>query len=227
MTTKVFKIWLCLVLVASLCGCRDPNSESAFRQNDEIDRLVVLVLDLSGSFEHKMQKDGIAYKFALDVVDQCFRDSIGSEDRLILSQISGSSAPILWEGKPLDLRNQFKTPEEFWTFLKTKAVPNQSNVHDGIYRVVDYLMSRPGIANGRTKSAVLVLSDLLDNGASSSFSQMRDTLKVYGSMNGVVGLYYVDQNMQKLWHNLLMQTAIRDFVVEGDFYGKPNLPTLE
>lgn len=195
----------------------------------QTDYVVMLVIDLSGSFSHQMADDGKAYNFALKIYDKYFRDRIGNDkDRLIVAQLSGSHRSLLWQGSPIELRHQFPSAAAFKDFLLANADPRGSVIHDGIAHALEYLTSDPSLANGNSNSAVFVLSDLLDNGANPEKSGPRVSraLADYGSKNGVVGLYYVDQDLVQPWRQTLQAAGIRDYRVECIINNNPDLPNF-
>lgn len=205
-----------------------PAGPSMFA-TPETDYVVMLVIDLSGSFAHQMAEEGKGYEFALKIYDRFFRDRIGNEkDKLIIAQLSGSHRSLLWQGKPIELRQQFPSASDFRDFLRTKMDPRGSVIHDGIAQAVEYITSDPTLITPNTKSAVFVLSDLLDNGANPEKSGPRVSraLAEYGRKNGVVGLYYVDQDLVQPWRQLLQTSGVRDYRVECVINANPELPSF-
>ena len=198
-------------------------------QRSETECIVMIVIDLSGSFAHQMADEGKAYEFALRIYDQYFRDRIGNDkDVLIVSQLSGTHRSLLWRGSPLELRHKFSSSSEFRDFLLANADPNGSVIHDGIAHSLEYLSSDPALANGNARSAVFVLSDLLDNGVDPEKSGPRvsKALSDYARKNGVVGMYYVDQDLVLPWRQTLQAAGIRDYRVECIIDENPDLPSL-
>lgn len=191
--------------------------------------VATIMLDLSGSFSELMTKDGKAYGFALRVVDRLFRERMGSSDKIIIGQLSGSDLPMLWEGRPIDLRGAFPNSEAFGKFLASKANPGGSRIHDGIADAVDYLLNYPGIAEGKTRSALFVLSDMLDNAPEPEKSRDRllKALTVYGQRDVAVGFYWVHHPLVLPWRTDLQNAGIRHFVVESQIVADPQLPKFE
>lgn len=220
---------LLTVLLVSTAGCekRTPVEPTVFARADDEYRLTIMV-DLSGSFADKMADEGHAYRFALQVIDEYFRNRIGFNDTLVIAQISASK-PLLWEGKPLDLRREFPSAGAFRDFLLQKSDPNGSLVYDGIHTTLEYLLMDPGVRGGRTKSALLVLSDLVDTGPEPGprARRLKQTLAEYAACGGTVGLYYVDTSLLGIWTKVLSETGVQEFAVESEIVGKPHLPTFE
>ena len=227
---RVVSILACFVLLLSILGCeRRRENQELFSREDDGQYVLTIVFDLSGSFAHLMADNGKGYEFALLVMDHYFRDRIGKDDKIIIAQISGTDRSLLWQGTPAELRREFPTAETFRQFLMTKADSRGSLVHDGITHALNYVLSEPSIASGNAKSAVFVLSDMVDNGPDTDQSKRKtaDALMNYGKQGGVVGLYYVDQMLVPVWRRQLRDAGIRTFCVESEIVGNPTLPSFD
>lgn len=221
-----------VMLVALMIGCeKRRHREEVTLAVDDSRFVLAIVLDLSRSFSQLMAEDGKGYEFALLVIDQYFRDRIGTRDKVIIAQISGTKRSPLWEGTPTELRQQFPNAEAFRKFLMRKADPSRSYVHEGVTQVLDYVMADPSVSNGKAKSAMFVLSDMLDSGAGPSSRNSKqkviDTLTKYGQGGGIVGLYYVDLGLVPEWRQILQDAGLKHCTVQSDIVGKPMLPTFE
>lgn len=176
-----------------------------------------------------MAEDGRAYRFTLRVIDRYFRDRIGSDDKIIIGQLSGSDSPMLWEGTPAQLRRTFPSADAFRDFLVSHANPAGSRIHDGIADALDYLLDYPGITSGETQSAMFVMSDMLDTtgDCGESKDRMLKLLAAYGRQDVSVGLYWVHQSLVLQWRTHLQDAGIRHFVVESQIVADPPLPSFE
>src|SRR5205823_25060 len=106
----MLRLTLVALLAAALVGCtpHNPNDDSPVSLNrEDADCLVVIAIDLSGSFLDMMAKDGRAYAFTLRVADTYFRSSIGTKNRLVIAQLSATDRALLWDGTPAQLREEF------------------------------------------------------------------------------------------------------------------------
>ena len=56
---------------------------------------------------------------------------------------------------------------------------------------------------------------------------MNRSLSIYGQRKGSVGIYFYDQLEVGDWKDRLGQSGIRNYVVESEIVGKPNLPNFE
>ncbi|QDT43497.1 hypothetical protein Pan241w_35980 [Gimesia alba] len=217
-----------LLIVVGVCGCEKRHESPQTFVSDDSEYKVAILLDLSGSFEHMMCDDGKAHQFAMRVLDHYFRERLGNNDKLIIAQISGTERSLLWEGTPLQLRREFPSAKAFGEFLRSKSDPRGSLVHDSIAHTVEYVASDPAVASGRAKSAVFVLSDMLDNGVNQESEQrVIGALTEYAQQNGAVGLYYVDQLLVPQWRKNLQDAGIREICVESEIVGTPRLPNFE
>lgn len=225
---NIQSVFLIIVLFISLSGCEKRREASRALVHDDSKFVMTILVDLSGSFEQMMAEGGKAYQFTLAVLDKYFRDRIGSDDKLIIAQISMNDRALLWQGTPLQLRQEFPSPQAFTTFLRERADPNGSLVHDGIAHTLEYVNSEPNVATGKARAAVFVLSDMLDNGTKADAKDRAlKALATFGKNGNVVGLYYVDQMLVAPWRQDLRQAGVKEFCVESEIVGKPQLPNLE
>jgi hypothetical protein len=206
-------------------GCQQRiEQESAF-EPEEAEYVLTIVLDLSSSFRELL--DDKAWTFLCQIIDRYFEDRIGYNDKLILAQLSASDRVLLWKGTTLELRQEFKSGAEFRAWIDAKADPNGSDLYEGIVQVVDYTLSDPAGAKG--KSAVLVLSDMIDSKGADGRERAVEALAKVGKGGGSVGLYYVDVKQCALWKKLLRDAGVPDAktIVEADIVGHPTLPRFE
>lgn len=235
MRSHVLNSWILgvgmVAAVASLPGCeRQQNEDASPFAEQEYDYILLIVVDMSGSYAELMTADnGRAYQFMLRVVDRFFRNSIGSKDKIIIGQISRNSRAVVWDGSPRQLRQEFANPEAFRTFLVKNSDPRGSRVYDSIADGIDHLMGYPGVVTRKTKSAVFIFSDMDDNFPESekSRAKLQLSLEKYAQASGVMGLYWVDQALVPEWRRNLSLAAFRSFVVEADPVRDPPLPNFE
>lgn len=210
-------------------GCTDRNQLGAVVLGRPKSGLkVVLVVDTSGSFKKPMLAEGKAFRFATSVIEKHFRHRIGTDDRLVISQVSGTTRNMIWEGRPLDLRRDFKTPEAFRDAVMERAAPHSSLINLGLANTLNYVMSDPRVASGETRVAVFVLSDLIETGPDKEESErtLDEALAKFGQAGHVFGAYYVDQLLLDEWRKRIQQSGIREYRIEPDFVGDPELPEI-
>ncbi len=216
-----------LVFLSSGCQRRDTTAKSLFAV-DQSETSVTLIIDLSGSFQHQMANEGHAYRFIQDLCDKYFLNSLGTNDRLIIGQISGEGDALLWEGTPLALRHDFPTPESFRDFLLARSNLNGSKVTESLVKTLDYLLDRSPTTTS-TRRALFVLSDMDENASDPTMDEKRavELIRDYSKSGGVVGMYFVHQTLVGRWRENLRQAGLANFFVESDIVSRPTLPSFE
>lgn len=232
MLKRSFHRLLALVAaVAFIGGCtryteKDEQQVSLGREDAEY--LIVIGLDLSGSFADRMTRDGKGYEFTMRVADQYFRNSIGTNNRIIIAQLSATNRALLWDGTPVQLRQDFATAAEFRDFLLKKSHPAGSRVYDGIADAFDYVLSDPSVAGGKTRTAVFVLSDFDDNLSDPKGEQrLTQSLNAFAKTNGVIGFYFLDHYRVPAWRQHLRDAGVKQWVCESEIVAYPPLPSFE
>lgn len=217
-----------------LAGCSPRPMEATPQQahapvhESEPGQVIVLAVDLSGSFIDRMAEQGEAYKFCTMLIDRYFRDRIGTDDRMVIAQLSGTKRSLLWEGRPLELRQQFPSAAEFRDHLITHKDDSGSLIYEGLRHATEYLMSDPNVRAGKAKPGLFVLSDMLDTQNDPQVEgYLNHQLSELGHYGGVVGIYYVDQERVVEWRSRLAAMNIDSYCVEGDFVGNPPLPVFD
>lgn len=226
------KWWMLLtVLLLVTAGCQrrvEMQATTPFVRDYGTFKLAIL-MDLSGSFAELMAEDGKGYDFAMQVIEKYAQGRVGASDTIVIGQISGTEKALLWEGTPIQLRQDFANASEFRKFLLSKSSPNGSLVHASIASAVEYVANDPAVASGRVRPAVFVLSDMLDNGPEMKETKQRlvDAFKLLAKRDGLVGIYYVEPQLLTSWRESLADAGISDFVVEADIIGRPMLPDFD
>jgi len=218
-------LWL---LVGALAGCaKRPDIERQVLADDDSQFLLTVVVDLSSSCAPIMAEDGAAFKFTMALIDKYFRSRIGSHDRLIVAQISANGRPLLWEGEPLALRQQFRSAAQFAQFLRDKSDDSGSRVYTGVTRTLEYALSRHG--GGAKKSATFILSDMRDHSDSSKADarKMLSTVADYCQAGGSIAFYFVEQTVARYLKQHLEELGVTNYRIETEIVGMPPLPHLE
>lgn len=218
---------LLLVLLGCTLGCerRDMAGSSPFQQ-DACDYVVLIAIDVSGSFGEFMAEDGKAYEFALSAIDRYFNDRVGSNDQIIITQLSGSD-PLLWQGTPHQLRKDFRDPKAFRDYLVAHADQQGSRINDGLAESLDYVLSTYSLAHGNAKTVALILSDMVDNQPDQQASDQRliDALTRY-ARRGAIGFYFCDQSRLADIRKKMQKAGVRWYILEGDIHGNPPIPSF-
>ena len=230
-------LFLALALLAASAGCSAPEPPAPFRQ-DEPENLLCVVIDLSGSYADKMTQDGRAYRFLTALCDRFFTDLAGGHNRVVVSQISGRSEAVLWDGRPERLRQQFPDPAAFRAYLLARADPSRSLVYHSLNETLEHvLLSYPGIeaqsgSEGiRTRSALVALTDMEDNGpdATENLRRLLGNLRRYAKAGGSVGIYFAGRAEPPQWQRHLRECGFppgRSTVVSDIIQDSP-VPTFE
>lgn len=205
----------------------DQRVVSLERENS--DGIVLIAIDLSGSFADFMTRDGKAYEFILRVADGYFRNSIGTNNRIVIAQLSATDRALLWDGTPVQLRQDFPNADRLRDYLFAKSHPAGSRIHDGVSETLEYAVSDLGVAGGKTRAAVLVLSDFDDNAPNPEKSERRlvDSLQAFGRTGGVVGFYFLDHPRVAVWRRHLQASGVKQWACESGIVAYPPLPSFE
>ena len=225
---------LAALTCVALTGCdgcekyNGDNQEAVTVGREDAECMVMICVDLSGSFADRMADDGKAYEFTLRVTDTYFRNSVGTNNRILIGQLSGTDRSLLWDGTPVELRRDFPSAGKFRDFLLKRSNPGGSRIHDGIAEAFDYVLSDPGVAGGKTRTAMFVLSDMIDNLSDpKSEERLAGSLQAFGKTKGVAGFYFLEHGRVPTWRQHLRQSGIRNWVCESEIVAYPTLPTFE
>jgi len=194
------------------------------------DYVLAIVLDTSGSFARNMQSGRArAYRFFMRATDDFFRDRMGSDDRIVIAQLSAEQKTLLWEGQPLSLKRRFPDSEAFRSFLMENSNPSGSRVYSATADTLNYVMDMAGIVDGHTQVLVLVLSDMESNleDLVDSRERVRSALKRFSRFKGGIGFYWVSQTRVPEWRGYGKEAGIQNFVVESEIVEEPELPRYE
>lgn len=206
---------------------REGNALIIPSQADDDDGyILVITLDLSGSYQQLMTKDGKAFEFLTNVCDQYLRNRVGTNDEIIIAQLSKTVKPLVWQGTPQDLREEFEDAEDFRRMLIRKSDPAGSRVYDGIADVIDYVTQHPGVPSRQKRVVFLCLSDMDDNASSGPVRMVR-SLKTLAQTKSVAGFYWVDQTHVAATKKFLVDAGFRTFVVESEIKSRPPLPVFQ
>lgn len=228
---RSFRTRLVAVAVSMLtslhCGCepRVVNDAGPLRQ-EEWEYVTVFIVDMSGSFYDEL--DTVAYPFFIQLNDKLFRDRMGSNDQVILGQISATDRPLLWQGSPLGLRRSFPNAEAFRGFMVQHSNPSGSRVHDSLADALEYVMNLRSVGQN-TKLVVVVLSDMLNNTPDSAASdqRVRQALAEFANRDGALMLYWVDQAVLPTWMQYLRDSGIQQYDVKSEIVWNPGLLNFE
>ena len=192
--------------------------------------ILAFVLDTSGSFAQTMfEGDEVGYRFFLRASDQFFRDRMGDDSRILVSQLSAENRTLLWEGAPLSLRRRFGNSGSFQKYIEEKSNPSGSRAYAALADTLDYIHELPGVSQGETKVCVLVLSDMIDNSPTQEEDRRRmiDSLGRFAQTNGCIGFYWVDQMCLSDCRQCVADAGIDNCVIECGVVDDPELPSFQ
>lgn len=219
---------VCILLVL-LAGCerRDTSDVSPFQQ-EHCDYVLTIAIDLSDGFREYMTADGKAYDLILRAIEQYFRDRIGGHDQIIITQLSGNKRPLLWQGTPQQLRREFPDSTSFREFLLGHSEPKGCRLNDGIADTIDYTLRTESIKRGNAKSALMILSKMLDDQPEQEASDARlmKALTTY-ARRGHIGFYFCDALRMTEITEKLEKAGFAMHTLECDIHGRPPLPSFE
>lgn len=209
------------------CQRRSDESRTGFDE-PQSEYVLALVLDLSSSSVDLFNEDQAGYEFMMKLIDHYMISVPGDAGRIVLVQISASDNPLLWEGSPLQLQQDFSSPNEFREMLLAASKPSRSRVNEGLAKTLKYLLKHRSIRQG-AKPGIFVLSDMEDNGAFGSRyeAEVLESLKEFGRRGGISGLYFVNQSLVEKWEKHFRDAELADFRVTPDFVVHPPLPSFD
>lgn len=220
-------IFTALILCVLGCERRDTSNISPFQQEPS-GYVLLVAIDMSGSFRELMAEDGKAYNFVLQAIDQYHRDGIGNDFQIIITQLSGNQRPLLWQGEPQQLRREFPDPKAFHDYLIAHADPDSSRINDGIAESIDYVLHTYSVAQGNARTVALILSDMEDSQGSQEQSDPRllTSLTTF-ARRGSIGFYFCSQSRMADIRQKMKQAGIDMYILECDIHGHPPLPSFE
>ncbi len=232
-------VMLIAVLVA-VPGCepRKAGEDAAQREPAEVipdpipqpiyDLIVLIILDTSGSYAGYLERKG--HPFCMHTIDTLFRNRMGSNDRLVLGQISGTRTALFWDGNPKSLRIDYADQKKFTKFLMSRPDPGGSRVYDSISDGLEYLIHYPGAREKKTKVCAVILTDMDDNvndeSQEKSKARLLKSLTEFGKLDSCMGIYWCEPQFVNTWRDQLRQCGVRG-VVHSGIVADPPLPTFE
>ena len=229
-TTNAFVLVLATVVVLG-GGCikvEQPKGRPVSIQKEELDQVLAVVIDLSGSFEGNW--GGKAYPFFQEVIRRYFHSSMGSENRMLIGQLSGNGDPVFWSGTPRDFQRAFPNETAFLDRLAAEEKIGSSPVFRSIIAAIEHVEGIPQVGPN-TKLTTIVLSDLEDNVADRAVQKrdaqrLLDVVKRYTDDGGSLALFYVAESKRPRWLRAFKKAGIEEdrYWIETDDVEKPTIP---
>lgn len=231
MNYLAFTLLLVTLLLASGCIVATPKSKRAPLETKPVDAVLVVGVDLSGSFAADFSER--AYPLLLNVMQSFFVEQMGDDCKVVLSQISSHDDVVLFEGTPRDLRRRFPSPDALAAFLLANSKPNSSPVFKAMNQTLHYVNQMADIGE-QTEVLTVVISDLRDSEKDRAVwkkkgFRMLEELKRYQQRGGAIALYYVDLEQVDLWKRILEAAKFEPgmFVISNDLVEDPQLPSFD
>ncbi len=232
-----YKPWTLLILLLVSIGCvQEPVTQNhkPFKVN-ELDACLIVAIDMSGSFQDSWEKDGKAFRLFFELMEQFFTEQIGSQTEVILGQISGNDQTVIFQGSPEQLKQRFRSPEEFSRFLKERSDPSSSPVYDATHRIMEHVNRLEGVTEN-TRLMTVILSDMNDSEKKKDKEQwkksghrMLKSLTEYRELGGALAMYFVDKDEMARWRLIIRDAGFTPgmYVVEDELVDTPQLPKFD
>lgn len=207
-------------------GTQKVPDESPFVDDREYEIVVVVAIDLSGSYLPLLADQGRAWEFLQRVLDRYMRGN--GRQKLVIVQLSGNRDVLIFDGTPDLLRREFPTPAEFKAFLHKRADPNGSRLTDGMTDAINYSLNIPGLTP-QSKVITLFLTDYEDNlSAPGGEGRLMQAIGSLGKRPGsAVGFYFVTTNLVEPLRGAVRATGIKNFAVYGVEEREFPLPNID
>ena len=224
-----------LAIMCLAIGCVEKQDARNFTpfETEELDAVLAITIDLSGSFSRDWQTDGKAHRLFTNLIGQFFNNGMGTDSRLIIGQISGNGNMLLFDGTASEFMRKFNSPKAFNQFLASNSDPAGSKVYESFSQVLRYVNSIPE-AGPSTRMMLVSLSDLLDNDASfNDWDDVSNALETplgeFASKKGEIAMCFVDRNEKPKWRTFLQSAGFKPgtFAIETGLVESPQLPSFD
>ncbi len=208
---RIELLYLFLPILLILVGCNEtpfPDEQSEYALS--------FIIDRSSSYDEYLATT--AFNHFVRVKGTLFQDVTGRESTILISQINGESAVVLFEGSPSSFGQRFPDKNSFLQFIQ-QAPAGSSPVYRACAETIERLCRRHE-ENPGMRSIVLIYSDMDDNhGEKDRFdtalvrlSKFRTAVGVYGASEG--------------WKSYLEQCGIQHAVAYDPARIDPPLPQI-
>ena len=225
MLRKLFSHMVSIVLLflMLLAGCtRRDTSKSVTFEQEPTDYTLLIVVDID-----LIKSNPEAISFVTYAIEHYFRERIGSNDHIVISQLSGNNQPLLFQGKPRFLLEKFASPEDFRQFLISRSDPGR-RINDGISESLDYLAHTSSVVRGGAAPIALIVSSMVDDHPESKESDdrvMAELIK-FGNTGGQMAFYFCNQQRMASVREKMEKAGFGWEILECDVNGRPPLPTF-
>ncbi|MBI1313258.1 hypothetical protein GC176_18355 [bacterium] len=213
---------LCCIVWLAGCERREHSSMAPVIQRESCDYVLMLAVDVE-----TIRSNPRAFEFIQQAVETYFQERIGGNDQIIITQLSGNDRPLLWQGTPQHLLEEFEDAESFKNYLIGASSPGR-RINQGLADSLNYVLDTFSVKKGKAKTVTLIVSSMLDDQpqGSDSDAQLMDSLIEYGHRGGLA-FYFCDQSRMDYVRDKMEEAGFGWTILECDIYGRPPLPEFE
>lgn len=226
--------WLIRLLVsflfalATLTGCSPPppKQDSVF-QRTETEAVLLVGVDISGSFFHKVfGPDAKVFNILGISLERFMQAHPGAEARIVIFQIGADVKelpPLLFDGTVHDFRRECGSPDAFKQFVLSHASTAGSRIFASMADAFNYLVN---MYPGKERLVSLVFTDGEDNVKTAESARMLElALQQYGRRGGALGIYGLTQGIyMNEMIRMVKMSGIKNPMLAHDFNRTPPLP---
>jgi|GEM_PF-6854982 len=220
-----------LLLITLVTGCvkvQAPVGRPTSLPQDDLDQALVVVIDLSTSFEDEWS--GKAYPFFQEMISRYYRGAIGSESRLLIGRLSETRDVIFWSGTPRQFQQDFPNEAVFLARLEAEQTTEDSPVFRSMIATLDHLEGLPRVGPS-TKLTAVFLSDMYDHVDNRTkrrveSQEMLRATKRFTDDGGNLAMYYVPEKIVAAYRRQFKRAGIDPSRVwiETNDVSRPTIP---
>lgn len=219
-------------VLANGCNMPPPPRDSAFEQSEPTEAVLVLGVDISGSFLNQVfGPDGRAYGIALAAIQRYLDAYSGTDARIVLMSIGGERKdPLLWSGNPQAFRSEFASGDALKQFILTHSDGGGSRVYLSVAEALDYAMAAfPPDKTGKPRITAIILTDWENNiGGEEAARAVERSLAAFGRRGGTaLGIYGLTTAGTREAVPMVQRSGIKRYKLTAGFDRSPDLPSWE
>lgn len=218
------------LLITFLVGCTPatpPQPASAALNIEPPSYVLIIVLDLSGSYVHYMN-NGKAWNAVNKTIREFYRNRMGEHDKLVLGQISGRTVAPIFSGSPKAFGRECQSAGSFKELLSKQSDPAGSPVHASTEATLRYGMTFMSPTNS---TFLAVFSDFDENfpEPQKTEASLVATLAEFAKKGGACGLYWLSLDQVTKWQENLTKAGFpaNKMVVSGVIEAEPVFPHFD
>lgn len=214
------KTILILICVAFL-GCEQKDANS-LKKKDQLTRMLSIVIDMSGSFEDRLEKGKLSYRLIRSSIGTYFH-KYRNQSSLIISTIdSRSKRSIVWQGQAREFGKDFSSEKKFFAHIRKNIDASGSNIYSSLENTITHMLAYPP----EIQKTVMVLSDMWDNSKKPRKDEFYQVLTQFKAADGEIAFYFVDQTVVSELKEKLESIGYSSPIVVSSFQRKMPLPNF-